>query len=74
MLLKNQYIKIVISSGGRTVYEAIYLKRMSLVICQNNRELTHYRLKLPSVTNLGLSSSFNPTLFSESILHLNEKS
>ena len=65
--------RFVISSGGRTVYEANYLKRMSLVICQNNRELTHYCLKLPSVTNLGLSSSFNPTLFSESIKHLNEK-
>ena len=64
---KSQF---VISSGGRTVYEANFLKTQSLVICQNKRELSHYCLTLDSVTNLGLHSEVTFQQFENSIQSL----
>jgi len=66
--------KFVVSSGGRTVYEANFLKKHSLVICQNNRELTHSCLKLDSVHNLGIFRDLDINKFSDGINTIENKS
>ncbi len=36
--------KVVVSGGGRTVYESLFCQRPVVAICQNPRELTHSHL------------------------------
>lgn len=69
--IKNS--KFVISSGGRTVYEANFLKKCSLVICQNNRELTHSCLELDSVHSLGIFRDLDINKFSDGINTIENK-
>lgn len=64
--------RFVISSGGRTVYEANFLKTNSLVICQNERELSHYCLSLKSVINLGIYSDLTLSNFTNGITNITE--
>ncbi|MCS4438894.1 hypothetical protein JTS92_10835 [Clostridium botulinum] len=46
---------LVITSGGRTMYEVVSLKTPCLVLCQNERELTHIFGHLGNgVINLGM--------------------
>lgn len=44
---------VVLTSGGRTIFEAAACGRPVIAICQNYRELTHTHLSAPGVTNLG---------------------
>jgi spore coat polysaccharide biosynthesis predicted glycosyltransferase SpsG len=46
---------LVITSGGRTMYEVVSLKTPCIVLCQNQRELTHiFGHAGNGVINLGL--------------------
>ncbi len=46
---------IIFTSGGRTTFEAAILGKPTIVLCQNDREMTHYFLnKNKGIINLGL--------------------
>jgi CMP-N-acetylneuraminic acid synthetase/spore coat polysaccharide biosynthesis predicted glycosyltransferase SpsG len=48
---------VIFTSGGRTTFEAAILGKPSIVLCQNEREMTHYFLnKNKGIINLGLGN------------------
>ena len=50
--------RLVITSGGRTVMEALFCRRPVVVVCQNPRELRHTHLKPEhGVLNMGLAGA-----------------
>lgn len=54
---------IAFTSGGRTTYELALIGVPTIVICQNERELTHlFANKSNGFSNLGLYSNTNETL------------
>ena len=52
---------------------ANFLKKCSLVICQNNRELTHSCLELDSVHSLGIFRDLDINKFSDGINTIENK-
>ena len=62
---------IVFTSGGRTVYEAAFLGKPSIVIAQNSRETTHHHLDENSgVVYLGLHSEVSDAEIESAVLGL----
>lgn len=50
--------RLVVTSGGRTVMEALFCRRPVLVVCQNPRELRHTHLRPEQgVLNMGLAGA-----------------
>ena len=51
---------IIFTSGGRTTFEAAILGKPTIVLCQNEREMTHYFLnKNKGIINLGLGNKIS---------------
>ncbi|KAA3662139.1 MAG: UDP-2,4-diacetamido-2,4,6-trideoxy-beta-L-altropyranose hydrolase [Chloroflexi bacterium] len=73
MALLMQQADLALTSGGRTVTELMTLGIPTIVLCQNNRELTHTHASSPyGVINLGLGEHVNVTSLANHISHLLE--
>jgi CMP-N-acetylneuraminic acid synthetase/spore coat polysaccharide biosynthesis predicted glycosyltransferase SpsG len=65
---------LVITSGGRTVYEVASVRTPCLVLCQNQRELTHrFFSKKNGILNLGLGTEVEDSALRDMIKHLLKK-
>lgn len=63
--------RLVVTSGGRTVMEALFCRRPVLVVCQNPRELRHTHLRPESgVLNMGLAGAGGERVLLETLAHL----
>jgi spore coat polysaccharide biosynthesis predicted glycosyltransferase SpsG len=59
---------LVITSGGRTMYEVVSLKTPCLVLCQNERELTHiFGHSGNGVINLGMGKYITDSMLSNNL-------